>query len=188
MKDQPSSQKTDIELYILVLRCQAGDENAFHRLHTLFSDKTLRYLKGLLNESTAWDIQQDVWLSVYLKISELMKPTSFKTWLYRLTHNKAIDYLQWKQRRFELEESITTEFEARISESSLDDLFDEDNTQEIKAVLKELPTNQREVILLKYWEGMSYEEIALIVGCPIGTIRSRVHYAKLKIKEMLDFR
>lgn len=96
--------------------------------------------------------------------------------------------MRWKRRKFELEESITAEFGDWISESSLDDLFEEDNTQEIKAVLKELPTNQREVILLKYWEGMSYEEIAVIVGCPIGTIRSRVHYAKLKIKEMLDFR
>lgn len=188
MKDKPSPQKTDIELYLLVLRCQAGDEDAFHRLHERFSDKTLRYLKGLLNEDTAWDIQQDVWLSVYLKISELMKPTGFKTWLYRLAHNKAIDYSRWKQRRFDLEERITAEFGDRISKISLDDLFEEDNTQEIKAILQKLPTNQKEVILLNYWEGMSYKEIAVIVGCPVGTVRSRIHYAKQNIKEMLDCR
>lgn len=186
MKDKPSPQKTDIELYLLVLRCQAGDEDAFHRLHKRFSDKTLSYLKGLLDEATAWDIQQDVWLSVYLKISELIKPTRFKTWLYRLTHNKAIDYLRWKQKRFDLKESITSELGDRISKISLDVLFEEDNTQEIKAILQKLPTNQREVILLNYWEGMSYKEIAMIVGCPVGTVRSRIYHAKQKLKEMLD--
>lgn len=188
MKDKPSPHKTDIELYLLVLRCQAGDENAFHRLYELFSDKTLRYLKGLLNETTAWDIQQDVWLSVYLKVSELMNPKGFKTWLYRITHNKAIDYLRWEKRRLDLEEDTSAEFGDRNYAGSPDEIFEVDDTKEFKAVLKKLPTNHREVILLKYWEGMSYEEIALVVGCPVGTDRSRMYYAKQKIKEFLDYK
>ncbi|MEX0648521.1 MAG: sigma-70 family RNA polymerase sigma factor [Balneolaceae bacterium] len=186
MKDKSSPQKTDIELYLLVLRCQAGDENAFQRLHKLFSDKTLRYLKGLLNKTAAWDIQQEVWLSVYLKISELMNPKGFRTWLYRLTHNKAIDYLRWKKKRLDLKEDLSAEFGDSNFEWFPDEIFEVDDTEKFKAVLKKLSANHREVILLKYWEGMSYEEIALIVGCPVGTVRSQMYYAKQKIKELLD--
>jgi RNA polymerase sigma factor (sigma-70 family) len=90
-----------MRLHLLVLRCQAGDHQAFADLHREFSARTLRYLKGLMDEATAEDVQQDVWLTVFRKAAELTNPGGFRTWLYRVTRHRAIDVLRRERRRSE---------------------------------------------------------------------------------------
>jgi len=74
--------------YLLVLRCQAGDEQAFAALYNEFNPRTLRYLRGLLDTQGAQDVHQEVWLTVFQKIATLANPRGFRTWLYQVTRQR----------------------------------------------------------------------------------------------------
>src|SRR6185503_13122240 len=97
-----------LSLHLLVLRCQAGDERAFARLMDAFGNKTLGYLRGLVGDD-ADDVQQEVWLSVYRGIGGLANPGAFRTWLFRTTRHRAVDFLRKKKRERELVDEITNE-------------------------------------------------------------------------------
>jgi len=172
-------------LQLLVLRTQTGDERAFRQLHQEFGDRTFRYLKGLVGDDVARDVHQEVWLAVYQKISGLANPAAFRTWLYQITRYRALDCLRASKRRNDV----------------LDDLEGDDGTPTIpvesveltlsemsalESAVSSLPASQRDAVILRYWEEMSYMEIALVMGCSIGTVRSRLHHAKLKLKSILE--
>lgn len=169
-----------------MVRCQAGDQQAFEQLYELFGDKTLRHLKGLLEDETARDIQQEVWFTVYRQISELMNPRGFRTWLYRITRRQAIDQLRTSRRQLRLRKNVAAKKGKRTSTFDIDELFEAGDKEDLNSIIDQLPAPHREVIVLRYWEGMSYEEIGLIIGCPVGTVRSRLYYAKQKIEEILN--
>ncbi|MEP6574093.1 MAG: sigma factor, partial [Gemmatimonadota bacterium] len=97
MSALPGDNTEDLRLYLLVLRCQAGDEQAFARLFAWFGPRTLVLLRGMVNDE-AEDVQQEVWLSVYRQLSTLSNPRAFRTWLFRTTRHRAIDCLR-RQRR-----------------------------------------------------------------------------------------
>lgn len=182
MNDPNPAGTDDLRLHFLVLRCQTGDERAFARLMEEFGSRTLRYLRGLVGES-AEDVQQEVWLSVYRHIAGLAKPGAFRTWLFRTTRHRALDFLRKERRERELIADVPID---SVNETPIAD----DDAPPIDPavpddVFAELPAPQREVLLLRYRDDMSYAEIALIVGCSIGTVRSRLHYAKLRLQEFL---
>lgn len=186
MNDSFETENSNIRRFLLVVRCQAGDQKAFKQLYELFGEKTLRYLSGLLEDETARDIQQEVWLTVYQQVSELMNPKGFRTWLYRITHRLAIDQLRTHRRQMTLRENVAAKKCERTSSFDIDELFKAGAAEDLSSTIDQLPAPHREVIMLKYWEGMSYEEIGLIIGCPVGTVRSRLYYAKQKIEEILN--
>ena len=170
-----------LRLHLVVLRCQTGDERAFAQLFEWFNGRTVRYLRNLVGEA-AEDVQQEVWLAVYRGISSLTNPGAFRTWLFQTTRHRAIDYLRRQKRERELISQASTEateLSEPAEESSAFDLTDFD------AVLAELPTAQREALLLRYRDDLSYNEIALVVGCSVGTIRSRLHHAKRRMQELI---
>jgi RNA polymerase sigma-70 factor (ECF subfamily) len=172
-----------LRLHLLVLRCQAGDEQAFAHLFREFSQRTLTYLGGLLGDA-ADDIQQEVWLAVYRGIRTLSNPGAFRTWLFRTTRHRAIDFLRRQKREQELifdaaqEVAVTGE----VVDESARDLDD----AALTAALAVLPAAQREVLLLRYRDDLSYTEIAQVVGCSIGTVRSRLHHAKQRVLESIE--
>jgi len=179
-----AGQKTaSLHLQLVVLRCQAGDERAFAALLDQFGEKTLRYLRGLLGDD-ADDVQQDVWLTVFKGISALANPGAFRTWLFQLTRHRAIDCLRARKREHERLEDLPLEDVAANDEP--DDVatvdIDETTLAEAFAAIPEL---QREVLLLRYRDDLSYDEIAVVVGCPMGTVRTRLHHAKRKLRELL---
>ena len=88
-------------LYLLVLRCQAGDEAAFGQLLTSFGSRTLAHLRTLVGDE-AEDVQQEVWLAVYRRIGSLANPGGFRTWLFQTTRHRAIDYLRARRRELVL--------------------------------------------------------------------------------------
>jgi RNA polymerase sigma-70 factor, ECF subfamily len=171
-----------IRLHLLVLRCQAGDERAFAQLFGAFGKRTLAYLRGLLGEDGE-DVQQEVWLAVYRNLSRLSNPRAFRTWLYQTTRHRAIDFLRRRKRECELIDGAAVEL------STGADPHDEGSGlavsgQELQAALAELSPLQREVLLLRYQDDLSYAEIALVLGCSIGTVRSRLHHAKRRMLEL----
>ena len=167
-----------------MLRCQAGDEKAFADLLHRFGPRTLRYLEGLLDPETAQDVHQEVWLTVYRRISDLSNPGGFRTWIFRITRHRAIDFLRREQRESELLEEVAREapeFSGGPAEPPISTL----DNPELKTAMARLSPAQRDVLQLRFWENMPYEEIALILGCPLGTVRSRIHYAKRLLRNAL---
>jgi RNA polymerase sigma-70 factor (ECF subfamily) len=164
---------------VLILRCQAGDEAALAELIARHSPGLRFFLKKIAAES-ADDLVQETWFDVYRKINALQQPDAFAAWLYRIARDKA--YRQMRRRPTPT---------ARIDESTTaaasfdEDTFDAEELAQMKAALDALPQDQREVLVLRFIEGMSYEQIAAIIDCPLGTVRSRIHYAKSAIREKL---
>ena len=174
------SPADDARLYVLVLRCQSGDDRAFADLMELFGQRTLAHLRGLLGDA-ADDAQQDVWLTVYRRVRSLTHPGAFRTWLFQMTRHRAIDALRARKRERELvddaghdPDTVAAPDDAvRLEESG------------VAAALRELIPIHREVLVLRFQEDMSYGEIALVTGCSIGTVRSRLHMAKRRLRDAM---
>jgi RNA polymerase sigma-70 factor (ECF subfamily) len=172
-------------LHLLVLRCQTGDERAFAQLMNQFGERSLRYLRGLIDEA-AEDVQQEVWLTVYRGIAELANPRAFRTWLFRITRHRALDYLRSRKRERELMDDVPVDTLDSVAADSEHEGADIDAA--MLDALDALPPAHREVCLLRYRDDMSYAEIALVIGCSIGTVRSRLHYAKQRLHEHVKHR
>jgi len=173
---------SELRLHFQVLRCQAGDEHAFGQLIDWFADRTLRYLEGLVGPD-AEDVQQDVWLAVYRGIRALHDPRAFRTWLFRTTRHHAIDFLRRRKRELRLLELTAVEAaEPDEPEEDSDMVIDR---AVLHAAIDELPPAHREVLVLRFRDDLSYAEIAMVVGCPIGTVRTRLHHAKRKLYQLL---
>lgn len=142
------------------------------------------YLRGLLGEA-AEDVQQEVWLSVYRGIRTLSNPGAFRTWLFRTTRHRAIDFLRKRKREQELFADTELDLvESKVAtEGSRSPAVDEST---LAAAMGGLPAVQREVLLLRYQDELSYAEISLVVGCSIGTVRSRLHHAKRRMQELIE--
>lgn len=183
MLDRRQRVRSSTSLYLLVLRCQAGDERAFAALLDAFGEKTLHYLRSMLGDD-ADDVQQEVWLAVFNSIATLADPSAFRTWLFRTTRYRAIDCLRVRKRERELFDDTTAD--AVAASEAHDDVatFDLGGTA-LDAALAAIPPPQREVVLLRYRDDLTYEEIAAVVGCPIGTVRTRLHHARRRLRQLL---
>jgi RNA polymerase sigma-70 factor (ECF subfamily) len=179
-----AGKRGELRLHILVLRCQTGDERAFAELLDWFGDRTLRYLESLVGPD-AEDVQQDVWLAVYRSLRSLRDPRTFRTWLFRTTRHHAIDFLRRRKRQQRLLELV-----ALTGDETEPPAVEEDTTMVVDkaalhAALERLSPAHQEVLLLRFRDGMSYAQIASVVGCPIGTVRTRLHHAKRKLYQVL---
>ncbi len=181
MADHGQPGTEELRLHLLVLRCQTGDERAFAQLFREFGERTLRYLNGLVGEA-AEDVQQEVWLAVYRGIRTLSNARAFRTWLFRTTRHRAIDFLRRRRRESELLADAALE-RIGLSESAEDSL--EVDEAALRLALETLPAAQREVLILRYRDDLSYAQIALVVGCALGTVRSRLQ-AKQRMQELME--
>jgi RNA polymerase sigma-70 factor, ECF subfamily len=183
MSEPEQVQREAISLHLIVLRCQAGDERAFAQLLAAFGERTLRYLQGIVGDD-AEDVYQEVWLTVFRSVSGLSNPGAFRTWLFQTTRHRALDYLRRRKRERELLEDVASEVEV-VHES--DDSMPLASIDEVSLdrALMAIPPPQREVLLLRYRDDLSYTEIAVVVGCPLGTVRTRLHHAKRRLEELL---
>jgi RNA polymerase sigma-70 factor (ECF subfamily) len=182
----PSSEtRSRIKEQILILRCQAGDEKAFSDLYQRYGERTMRYLRALVGSTDAEDAQQQVWLAVYQGISRLTKPASFRTWLYQTTRHRGIDLLRRKKRESELLRNVAIE-NAGVHAGDEGPPFDATDRRALERGMEGLSVSHREVLTLRYWEDLSYANIALITGCAVGTVRSRLFHAKRALRGVLN--
>ena len=167
---------------VLVVRLQAGDEAAFVELAERYGPRLRYYLRKMLGDADgAEDALQEVWLDVFRGASRLADPVAFPAWIYRIARDRALRELRRLSRT---PRSLGEEEPAEAP--SEEEEFSAEDAQRIHAALDELPPEQREVLVLRFLEAMSYEQIADIVGCPVGTIRSRIHYAKRALRRALE--
>lgn len=168
---------------LLVLRCQTGDDDAYRELVARFGPRLRYYLLKLsARRDQAEDFAQETWVEVLRQLPRLKEAAAFTTWLYRIAHSKVM--LDGRRRGREPATSADVDDVTEKDEAA----FSPEDAAQIHAALDQLEQSQREVLVLRFLEEMSYEDIAEVVGCPVGTVRSRIHYAKSKLKQLLTSR
>jgi RNA polymerase sigma-70 factor, ECF subfamily len=169
---------------VLVLRCQAGDAGALEDLYRRYHRPLGYYLRRLLDdEQAAEDAQQEVWLTVYRRVRGLRAPEAFAVWLYRIAHSRAVNRLgRW---RFEALSLGDPDVAAVEGEFDADEPFSPEDAADIHRALGRLRPEHREVLVLRFMEDLAYEQIAAVTGCNLGTVRSRLHYAKAALRREL---
>ena len=175
------SSDEQLMLQVLILRCQIGDQGALAELIRRY-DKPLRYfISGLLGDSQMTeDIFQDTWLSALRRISTLKKPDAFCAWLYRIARNKVYHQLRRKKRLADIDDSTA------VPNDPDEPTFAPEDAAMIHKALAKLKPEHREVLMLRFLEQMPYRQIAHVVGCNLGTVRSRLYYAKDALKQELE--
>jgi RNA polymerase sigma-70 factor (ECF subfamily) len=166
---------------LLVLRCQTGDEDAYRELVTWFGPRLRYFLRKMLRRpDRADDLAQEVWIDVLRQLPRLKDAGAFTTWLYRIARGKVM--LDARQGGRLPATMVDIDL---IADEEEEATFSPEDAARIHAALDELEPAQREVLVLRFMEGMSYEKIGEIVGCPMGTVRSRIHYAKANLQRLL---
>jgi len=183
--DVPTTELAE-RLYerLLVVRCQTGDGIAFGELVRRYAPRLRYYLRKMFSDPDIEtdDLLQDIWLSVFRDVPRLTDPAAFTAWLYRVARNRALRQLRQRPRR---SEPLPIPDELPDYEPE-DDAFSPDEVERVHVALDRLPGEQREVLVLRFVQSMSYEDIAAVAGCPVGTVRSRLYYAKRALRQMLD--
>ena len=158
----------------LLAECKNGDREAFE---SLYNQNQKRVFSVALNffggdESLAKDITQQVFLKIFYKVGEFRAESEFTTWLYRMTVNACIDE-QRKTRRFFSIENFFGDFKVKRAQD--DKIHRKEISDEVQKAIATLKPKFRLPILLKYVENLSYQEIAEVLDCSIGTISSRLN-------------
>lgn len=174
----------------LVQKCQSGEMSAFQELVSRYHQKVYLVILGLLgNREDALEVAQETFLRAYRKIGGFRGGSSFYTWIYRIGVNLAID-TQRRQKRNPLDfrDSMDGVFESQNEVAR--DPFAEEHDRELREglikAINDLTPEHKAVIVLRTVEGLSYKEIAAILGCSEGTVMSRLHYARKKLQEKLS--
>lgn len=177
----------------LVLRVQRGDKRAFDILVSKYQYKIVKLVTRYVHDQTeALDVAQEAFIKAYRALSGFRGDSAFYTWLYRIAINTAKNYLVAQGRRPPGSDIDATEAEQYESAALLKEIDTPERLllrDEIEATvfraIEALPEDLRTAITLREIEGMSYEEIAQSMGCPIGTVRSRIFRAREAIDRHL---
>jgi len=167
----------------LILQCQIGSRSALEELYLSYSQPLGYYLRRLLNCDDIEDVKQEVWLAVIRRIGRLHTPEAFVVWLYQIARSKAINRLTDRRALLSLGEE---DREIPADEPEPEPEFTPDDAARVHAAMAQLSTAHREVLVLRFMENLSYEQIAEVIGCKIGTVRSRLHHAKLTLQDHLE--
>ena len=174
--------KDELSEHLVVLRCQVGEEAAFEALFERYNGRLLYYLRRMIGTTgQAEDVLQTVWLKVIRKIGSLEEPRALRTWLYRIAHNEAVQQLRKGGREVALEDEEEV-LEAAAEEEDSRPL----DTARVNVALDEISSEHRAVLTLRFMDDLSYTEIANVVGCSVGTIRSRIYYAKRALRKQIE--
>lgn len=183
-------QVTDDEL---VRRVQAGDKKAFDALVLKYQHKIVNLVSRYVHDPhTALDVAQEAFIKAYRGLQSFRGESAFYTWLYRIAINTAKNYLVAQNRRAPDQDVDAQEAEQYAGASALKEygtpeshLLSDEIEETVFKAIEELPEDLRTAITLREIEGMSYEEIAEAMGCPIGTVRSRIFRAREAIDRQL---
>jgi RNA polymerase sigma-70 factor (ECF subfamily) len=171
---------------IFVLAAQGGEVNAFRKLVEIYEPRLLYFVRRLFGDvDGSLDILQETWLAVFRRLGTLESAAAFRVWLYRIARDKAVDALRRSHRQREL---LTELQDDVVSENSWDEsepTFAAEDAEVLHQALARLSTPHREVLALRFLEEMSMEEVSLVVGCSIGTVKSRLHHARRQMRQIL---
>ena len=179
----------------LVQRAQANDRAAFNEIVLRYKSKVYNYVRRMVaSVGDAEDLTQETFVRAYLSIHSFQSRASLNTWLFRIATNLCIDYSRKNKRSqgmttsLSQENSDEEETERDIPDTAFDPqrlLLNKELGTQLDQALRELPEKLRTVVLLYDIEGLAYEEIAAIVACPLGTVKSRLFNARNALRNKL---
>jgi RNA polymerase sigma-70 factor, ECF subfamily len=180
----------------LVRRSQAGDTRAFDALVTKYRGRVYAMAYHLVqNETEAWDLAQEAFIKAWRAMPTFKGDSAFYTWLFRITHNVAFDWMRKKKIRADGNEfddsradhgiAAGAEAVARAVPAPDTAMKQAELGQRIREAIAQLSPDHQQVILLREVEGLAYDEIASAMQCSVGTVMSRLFYARKKLQEIL---
>jgi RNA polymerase sigma-70 factor (ECF subfamily) len=176
LHEQPDSE--------LVRQIQSGDDAGFDELMRRYKRPVLNFVFRMLgNAEDAADVAQDVFVRVYQNLDACRPDAKFSTWLFALARNAAIDRLRWRARH--PTESMESAPEIAMSAGTAEDVNARETAGQIAAAVDKLPEDQRTVLVLSEYQGMSYAEIAGVMRCSEKSVESRLYRAKQALREAL---
>ncbi len=175
----------------LMLRYRDGDASAFEQLYTRYKQPLHRYLQHQCgNKATAEELFQDVWMNLIRARQRYEVTASFKTFIYRMAHNRLIDHYRKQRhgipRSYHEDEILQNSWEFADPISPEQTVSGQQQWHILLQAIESLPEAQREAFLLKENTGLSLEEIASITGVNSETAKSRLRYAVNKLRKTLD--
>lgn len=172
----------------LISRCQQGDQEALKEIFNLYHRKVYRIAYGVVRQrEDALDIVQEVFIKLYHSIKNFKGRSNFYTYLYRMTLNQAIDYSRKTKKshlfssHWEKEPEPVDEETQRPDFQAAQKQFEE----RVQKAIGKLPEDQRAALILREIEELSYQEIAEVMECSLGTVMSRIHYGRKRLRELL---
>jgi len=192
---EPGKADADQEL---VRRVQRGDRAAFDVLVRKYQHKIVKLVTRYVHDGAeALDVSQEAFIKAYRAIHGFRGDSAFYTWLYRIAINTAKNHLVAESRRplehgMDLQDPEQYDVQARLRDNDTPErlLLTDEIQRTVEAAIAELPEDLRTAIVLRELEGMSYEQIAETMGCPVGTVRSRIFRAReaidARLKPLLD--
>jgi RNA polymerase sigma-70 factor (ECF subfamily) len=183
-------QLTDKEL---VARVQQGDKSAFDLLVRKYQHKIINLISRYVHDQAeVLDVSQEAFLKAYRAIGKFRGDSAFYTWMYRIAVNTAKNYLVSQGRRapeggIDPEEAEQFSGESRLKEYATPEnqVLTDEIERTVNRAIESLPDDLKSAITLRELEGLSYEEIAQVMDCPIGTVRSRIFRAREAIDKQL---
>lgn len=178
----------------LVVRVQQGDKKAFDLLVLKYQQKITNLISRYIRDPhEVLDVTQEAFIKAYRALPKFRGDSAFYTWLYRIAINTAKNYLVAQGRRpptddVEAETAEQMDIGVRLKETDTPEnlVLTDEISMTVQKAIDELPEDLRTAIILRELEGMSYEEIANAMSCPVGTVRSRIFRAREAIDKKLS--
>ena len=178
------SKHSGIGESVLVALAQSRDLAAFHELVSLYQGRLTYYVRRLIGcTHETEDVVQELWIVVYRRLATLRTPEAFRVWLFKIAHDVAVSYLRRVSR---VPEPMSSEIEHSDVIDSWDEFEAMENAELVHRTLESLSHEHREVLTLRFLEQMELSDIAEVVGCVTGTVKSRLHYAKAALRKQIE--
>ncbi len=191
--DAPGPDPDDASL---VARAQRGDMRAYDELVTRHRGRIYAMIRNMIHqEADAWDVSQEVFIKAWHALPRFEAKARFSTWIYRIAHNAVYDWA--RKRKIESAGELNDEIFERdridpaattapsMADSPDDSLSHGELREKIEQALAKVSPEHREAVILKDVQGLSYKEIAEVMGCSLGTVMSRLFYARQKLQALL---
>ena len=172
----------------LIRGLKAGNAAAFERLVREYGDRIYRFARRLVGERGADDLTQEVLVRVFRSIRTYQPTGRFESWLFTIATHLAIDEARRRKPEAtisELDEELTAERFASTAPAPVESLEEEERKRALLKAVERLPLEQRQVFLLREEAGLSFKEIAAILGCPLNTALGRMHYAMENLRKTM---
>ena len=166
-------------------RFLAGDRAAFDVLVLRHQDRLYRFVSWSIGHNGADDVTQDVFVEVHRSLANWGRRSSFRTWLYGVARNVCRHHLRQVAGRALFLVGSDVDDAPDIAASPFEHLAEREESAELMTAIAQLPRSQRITLMLRAWEGLSYDEIAAITNVPKGTVRSRLHNARRKLAQSI---
>ena len=169
----------------LIEACRRGERDAFQALFEAYKDRVYSVALRFSGEpAAAMDIAQDTFVKLFDCIQDFRGESSFDTWVYRMVANRCLDRRRGQRRLLPLAAGLLAKL--RAPDDSLRELLAREFRGRVRSAIDRLPADLRIVVVLRYTQGLSYDEIAEVLGCAPGTVASRLHRAHKELERRLS--